>query len=483
MSIELENEYIELICTIYPDLAVTWGIPKCGYNDFTNWGIKQNINKLEQLLRKSKLQNANRNFRKSVELRIYELTSLYEYRYSAYYCYLIAIKPLLEVIESIDYYNVGMNEEVVISRVRGFSKVINKAINEIRIKKLSKLDLLYTKYLIKKDLDFLKSEILKEYSIDSVQQIYYSIELFFNEIKTRLTEDNEKNFFSSWGAENLINYLNKMTNKKNSCYLIETLYKEAMYEIIMNAEFNIFDIKKSAIQCNERELTKLFQEIYTKCKSIFGEEVNLLDSLNFIDTKDDKSIFGNFRYIKQPLTAVNMKSFLLYSSKNNIMSKEQLKLKVVHEIYPGHHYMNKCFDRTVRGNIYEMSRLNPYIEEGWAKFCEYFYANEIECSDKIKKAYKRNKLLMNIMFIIAIDIHYFKCKKNDIYNKLVGKCGMTIEKINSMLLPINVDPSRALIYYMGYYYFYTYVNQRKKKDKISIICKDIVNNPMIAFDN
>ena len=48
-----------------------------------------------------------------------------------------------------------MNEEVVISRVRGFSKVINKAINEIRIKKLSKLDLLYTKYLIKKDLDFL----------------------------------------------------------------------------------------------------------------------------------------------------------------------------------------------------------------------------------------------------------------------------------------------------------------------------------------
>lgn len=84
---------------------------------------------------------------------------------------------------------------------------------------------------------------------------------------------------------------------------------------------------------------------------------------------------------------------------------------------------------------------------------------------------------------IAIDIHYFKCKKNDIYNKLVGKCGMTIEKINSMLLPINVDPSRALIYYMGYYYFYTYVNQRKKKDKISIICKDIVNNPMIAFDN
>lgn len=36
---------------------------------------------------------------------------------------------------------------------------------------------------------------------------------------------------------------------------------------------------------------------------------------------------------------------------------------------------------------------------------------------------------------------------------------------------------------MGYYYFYTYVNQRKKKDKISIICKDIVNNPMIAFDN
>ena len=185
MSIELENEYIELICTIYPDLAVTWGIPKCGYNDFTNWGIKQNINKLEQLLRKSKLQNANRNFRKSVELRIYELTSLYEYRYSAYYCYLIAIKPLLEVIESIDYYNVGMNEEVVISRVRGFSKVINKAINEIRIKKLSKLDLLYTKYLIKKDLDFLKSEILKECSIDSVQQIYYSIELFFNEIKTR----------------------------------------------------------------------------------------------------------------------------------------------------------------------------------------------------------------------------------------------------------------------------------------------------------
>lgn len=44
-------------------------------------------------------------------------------------------------------------------------------------------------------------------------------------------------------------------------------------------------------------------------------------------------------------------------------------------------------------------------------------------------------------------------------------------KINSMLLPINVDPSRALIYYMGYYYFYTYVNQRKRKIKYLLFAK------------
>ncbi len=80
-------------------------------------GNKTEYNIVRTIIKKTQITECKSNFRKSVELRIYELTSLYEYRYSAYYCYLIAIKPLLEVIESIDYYNVGMNEEVVISRV------------------------------------------------------------------------------------------------------------------------------------------------------------------------------------------------------------------------------------------------------------------------------------------------------------------------------------------------------------------------------
>lgn len=197
-----------------------------------------------------------------------------------------------------------------------------------------------------------------------------------------------------------------------------------------------------------------------------------------MDTKSDKHMFGDFQYIKVSLTNPNANSYLIYSSKNNINSIEQLKLKIIHEIYPGHHYMNRRFGMENKENIYELTRINPYIEEGWAKFCEYFYANEIDPSSNMIECYKKSRLLMSIMFTIAIDIHFNNKKFKEIHTKMIGKCGLTKDCINSMILLLNVKPEKVFTYYIGYNYFTRYVNRNKSDNKLTNILNKMVKDPM-----
>jgi len=485
MMTELEHEYIKVICEIYPNLATVLGIPKCGYNDFTVIGIKNDISKLEQLLEKVKSQDieteTNMHLMNSLELRIYELTSIVEYRYSAYYYYLMTIKSLLIVLENNDYYDNGINEKIIESRIREFPDVINKAICEMDQKELSKLDLLYTLNLVKHDKILFEKTPNKMTQEDKIKNIHFEIEHFLISLNSKIKDGTEKKIFSSWGPDKLVEYVTKITNWHISYDYIKGLYKEAIDYIEDNVNLNLFEDKKNnniQIDYSKENLFELLQEIYSNCKSVFGEDAMLLSSIKFMDTKSDKHMFGDFQYIKVSLTNPNANSYLIYSSKNNINSIEQLKLKIIHEIYPGHHYMNRCFGMENKENIYELTRINPYIEEGWAKFCEYFYANEIDLSSNMIECYKKSRLLMSIMFTIAIDIHFNNKKFKEIHTKMIGKCGLTKDCINSMILLLNVKPDKAFSYYIGYNYVTRYVNKNKSDKKLTNILNNMVKDPM-----
>lgn len=481
MMTELENEYVQLVFEIYPNLATVYGVPKIGYNDFTCDGISKNILKLEKLLKKVKISSRkiqkNIHLIKNLELIIFELKSISHYRYSSFYYYLMTFKSLLILLEDNNYYKNGVNNRVIESRINEFPDVIDKAIYEMQHRELSELDLLYTLSLVKRDKAFIEKKAKKHQEEYSLQSIILSVEKFLKFLIIKIKSPTNKKKFCSLGSNNLIEYVNKVTCWNISSQKIEKLYIEALNNIEVNKKENIFSVKnkENLVDCSEKILLECLQEIYSKSKSIFGENENIIERLKFIDIKSDEYMFGNFQYIGSSID----NSYLIYSSKNNIECMEQLKLKMVHEIYPGHHYMRWYFSIKNQTNIYQMIRINSYIEEGWAKYCEFFYANKLDCSEKMKQSFRNNLTLMSIIFVITIDIHFKEKQLIEIHKQLIGKCGLTKKIINSMILSLNVDVDRGLSYYIGYNYFCNFINNKKKNNNIINFKNEILKNLLI----
>lgn len=396
----------------------------------------------------------------------------------------MSFKSLLILLEDNNYYKNGVNDRVIESRINEFPDVIDKAIHEMEQKELSDSDLLYTLSLVKRDKVFIEKKVENSQEGHSLQRISLSMEKFLKFLTSRIKNDTKKKKFCSLGADSLIEYVNKITHWNISSQDIEKLYAEALDNIEVNKEHNIFSVENrgNLVDCSKEMLLECLQEIYSKSKYVFGKDENIIEGLKFIDTKNDKYMFGNFQYIGSSLTYPNDNSYLIYSSKNNVECIEQLKLKMVHEIYPGHHYMKRYFTLKNQKNLYEMIRINQYIEEGWAKYCEFFYANELDRSEKIKQSFRNNLTLMSIMFVIAIDIHFKEKRIIKIQEQLIGKCGLTKKIINSMILSLNVDADRGLSYYIGYNYFYNFIKNKKTNKQLINFVNEILENPLIRVN-
>lgn len=95
---------------------------------------------------------------------------------------------------------------------------------------------------------------------------------------------------------------------------------------------------------------------------------------------------GDFQYLPSYMNE-NTDDFILFSS-NNIKSSKLLKLKIIYEIYPGHHFTYSKQNKNLLNKITK----NMFLEEGWAKYCEFLFAFEIDNSYEMKQAYKMKHL-------------------------------------------------------------------------------------------
>ena len=140
--------------------------------------------------------------------------------------------------------------------------------------------------------------------------------------------------------------------------------------------------------------------------------------------------------------------YLFFSSKYRYESIEELKLKLVHEIYPGHHYMKFVILKDKHSKNKFRLWKNDIIFDGWAKYCEYFYA-KMNCLDEL---FNSNLVFMSLMFVIVMDIHYYGMTLQEViqHAKELGK----VEFKYAKMLVINAfrDWDIHLNYYLGFNY-------------------------------
>lgn len=488
MRNNMEDEYIKLMCQIYPNLATVWGISQAGYNDFTKLGKKKNIQGLKELSKKisdyTTLSNRREALINSIDKAVYELES--PYSNTLYYRYSMSIKSLMILWENYNYYKYGMDEKVLNSRLDQLPVLLKIIIDEIEDNNFSYLDLLYTYHLIKQDMKALKSKHITNLNHQrKIKDTYQEIDLFLKYIKNKLRNNEKCKIYSRWDDKSFITHISKMSGWDISSKLIEDMYFEALYTIEKNKDNNIFNNieneESNKYKVDKNTILNILDSIYKQCRIVFGEYEDITSTITLIDTCKKNFEFGKFQYIKSSINESEKQGCLLFSSENNIDSIELLKLKLIHEIYPGHHYSNIYFPNSKMNSPYEKTRMNIFFQEGWAKYCERYFAYEIDKSDKMIKCYEGKFMLTNIMFIVVINIHYFGKSFKDIHSELLGKCGLTKEKINSLIMSSNVEPINSISYYIGYKFISDTIDTYSNKKVYSEIFNDILSKQDILI--
>lgn len=453
------HEYINTICSIYPNLGTVFGLSYLGYNNFSLEGKKHNIDKLESL--KLKIKEHEDEYEKNImttmlDKSIYELKSIYSF--TAYYYYSMTIQSFLILFRNYKYYTCGIDKEVLISRVNQFPEVINKFKTEVNGNSFSYIDLLYTLSLIKKDLYFIKYELIKILSKTDYEIILSETQSILEFISKKIKRSSKTNLFIDWEKEDFINYIDLMSEYNVDSIMLEKLYKAAIHYVDKNSQCNIFnyqnDIDKKKI--NIFSIKELLYSVFSESNYIFGDVNDMFENLNIIDLNNSNFYFGEFQYLPSYMNDTKNGACILFSS-NNIKSSKLLKLKIIHEIYPGHHFSYS----KQRSNLLNKITKNMFLEEGWAKYCEFLFAFEIDNSYEMKQAYKIKHLLSSINFIITMNIHYYDRKLSEIFDLLMNKCGLDKHRILSLIMQCNVQPLSSINYFVGFHVVKTILANKK----------------------
>lgn len=252
----------------------------------------------------------------------------------------------------------------------------------------------------------------------------------------------DTNALYSYGPDIFLQYIKLKSSWDIDKFSIENFYNKAIRNL---SEITMKDYSGDK-KCTVELISRLIDEIYNETKEFFGVMPDLHDDLKIIEFDDQKH--GDTFYYISTMQNGKLTGYLFFSSKYRYKSIEQLKLKLVHEIYPGHHFMKAVILNDIHSKNKFRLWKNDVLFEGWAKYCEYFYA-KMNCQSEL---FDSNLAFMSLMFVIVMDIHYYGMSLQEVirHAKKLGH----IESKYAKMLVINAfrDWETHINYYLGFSY-------------------------------
>lgn len=203
----------------------------------------------------------------------------------------------------------------------------------------------------------------------------------------------------------------------------------------MNNNLIDFEINQTRLDIND---------IYNYGENIFGFDGLILDDLIIKEKKDT-----SFRGILYPKPNRNQKSIYYYNSNLN---RNERVLNYIHEVYPGHHYYVtlKQINRDKAYKNYE----NNYFEEGWSRFCEFYYSFYLFNDLELQKTFCSKFLKNIILFMIVYEMAYLgkDIKQMILENTYHGY--ISKKQLISMYFSICENYNAELSYFIGFMEIY-----------------------------
>lgn len=457
MSGSLEERYLNLICDIYPNIAVEWGRAIKKDADFTNEGIEESIKRLKTFyseVRTERNSEIQRYIKKNIELRIFELTEFKENLFSSYFYYKLSINSVMILLDDFVIYKYGFNYEILKYRLEKLPEVLNWVMNEMVNKKFAYIDIFCSIKVIKDDLLLLEE---KKHYFQELNLIFAdvgcAIDTFLNFLINMKNSIENKFELISYGKKNILEYIKKYTYLKITDSSLESYYQKA-FKILEEAnEVNIKnEFSDNYESFSQKIVWEVIEEIYENSKNVFGCCDNLLYSLNIKELNDEKYKNGLFYYVAVE-NKQNIEGCLFYSSSYKYQFLSDLKLKLIHEIYPGHHYLRIKRKRNNLSDIANWIKEDVIAEEGWAKYCEYYYVYNIDKSEEMITSYNISLYFMALMFFVTMEIHYYNKNINQVIHLIKQITNLEKREILSLIINANREPIEYLGYFIGYNFY------------------------------
>lgn len=448
---QIANEYVNLICDFYVGRATLWGYMRIGFNDSIIRKVEKNIKMLNEFLNKVEMYDQTDEqimlMKKDIRLRIFEIEKLERHKNRAVFYYEMTIKTLMVLWETYEYLSEKyVDLDVLESRLNELPKQIDLAIKEMDLFDFSIVDLIYTKNASKNDLNIIRKVMEEDGNILSKHQcVIYKIEQFIAYIENRIKQSKGKKIFLPYGKDLFREYIEHESGIEVN---LEALYEKAK-KMILKDEMQ--PEEKSEIDNDaDRYMIDKIKEIYSKGKEHFGESNELLNTLELKNIGELEYEFGKFSYLPSSVSRNKKNGSLLYSLDVFKNSECAVMLKLIHEIYPGHHHMFLSNFNKSSINIFERVYQNIFYVEGWAKYCEYYYAYNIYKTDEMIKEFNRNMSLIALMYIVTMDIHYYCKSYDDIVKTIIELSGLKKEEVISLIIGCYISPINNCCYFIGY---------------------------------
>lgn len=362
-----------------------------------------------------------------------------------------------------------IKKEVLKSRIKEIPCYIDTIINNMENAELGKIDCIYGMIKFKSIKTELlsyvtnKVDIQKDISLieDKLDKLCIFLERKNEECKLLLKRNN---------PEALHNYLISETGLRVSP------------EQIGNSLWNSLELRKLPktnllnyhINYFPNDINEITEKLIIIGDDLFGNICELQGTIEFKHLcKAENSVLNYIGYLPNSVNKDICHGYFLYNDKYMDRNEYDKILGFVHEIYPGHHYAN-CINRKInKGKISKILYESTAFTEGWAKYCEFLYAYRLLSGVQFKKSFDEQLYRINIIGIIAYELHYNGKTYNDVKKILKNIYPETKQKeIQSIILQAYMYPVESISNIIGFLYFYNHFGLNVTKDSIRMIMKE-----------
>lgn len=337
---------------------------------------------------------------------------------------------------------------VLETRITYVEQYIDEIIHNMSNIELGKMDCIYGIKMFQgmKEGVFKHSKNLKiSIPIETIHNALDKICVFLEEKKKQSTH-----IFIPYGEEILGSYLRSETGL---IFTVDNL-REILYtslEIQVQCQCNKVNVYTS-------DINDTLNKIIEVGKEVFGCDHNIEETITFqYFSNNDNTKLNYIGYLPNSVNTEECKGTFIFNDKYFERNKYDQVLGLIHEIYPGHHYMN-CINRNQnKGNISKILYESTAYTEGWAKYCEFVFAYRILEDMEYSKAFNEQMKRVSTIAIVSFELHCRKKQYQDliqIINRIDNS--LSSEKINSIILQAYINPVECISIVMGFMFFYSH---------------------------